>query len=148
MNFYTLNQLINLIEQISLSHAQVGSFGFGEESNISTQQEKYPLVWANVLTSNITDKTLTVNMSLLVCDIVRSNDNNERDTLSDCLSIAQDIYAALTNPLYGNDFELQYNSNIEPVREGLPDVVNGWRLTLAFDLMQNRNRCQIPTKLN
>ena len=87
-------------------------------------------------------------MSLLVCDIVRSNDNNERDTLSDCLSIAQDIYAALTNPLYGNDFELQYNSNIEPVREGLPDVVNGWRLTLAFDLMQNRNRCQIPTKLN
>jgi hypothetical protein len=28
----------------------------------------------------------------------------------------------------------------------LPDKVNGWEMNLAFDLMQNRNRCQIPTK--
>ena len=145
MVFYTLNQIINLIEQISLAHAQVNSFGFGEESSISaSEQEAYPLVWLNLQPSTITDNTFSLSLSMLVCDIVKADDENERDTLSDCLSIAQDLYAELTSPNYQDYFSIQYNVGISPVREGLPDLVNGFRIDLVLDLEQIRDRCQIP----
>ncbi len=147
MEFYTLNRIINLLESICNDHAQVSSFEFGEQYDISaSQQEQYPLVWANVLPGSISEKTLFVNMEVMVMDIQRANQNNERDTLSDTLSIAQDIYAALSNPLYEDYFYIQRSVTLEPMREALPDVVNGWKMGLIFELAQTRDRCQIPAK--
>lgn len=147
MEFYTLNKIINLLESVCNDHAQVSSFEFGEEYDISaSQQEAYPLVWANVLPGNISEKTLFVNMEVMVMDVQRANQNNERDTLSDTLSIAQDIYAAMSSPLYQDYFFIQKNVNLEPMREELPDLVNGWRMNLIFELAQTRDRCQIPTR--
>jgi hypothetical protein len=147
MNFYSLNQIIDLFQTIALNHAQVNGFNFGEESDISaSEQEQYPLVWIDVVDSSIDSNTLTINILMKVMDIQKDNQTNERDTLSDCLSITQDIYAALCNPLYQDNFQLQFNAQITPLREALADKVNGWETTLSFDLMQDRNRCQIPTK--
>lgn len=147
MNFYSLNQIIDLFQIICQNHAQVNGFNFGEASDIAaSEQEQYPLVWIDVLDSSIDSNTLTINIIVKVMDIQKDNQKNERDTLSDCLSIAQDIYAALCNPLYQDNFELQFNTQLTPLREALPDKVNGWEMSLAFDLMQDRNRCQIPLK--
>ena len=146
MVFYTLNQVINLIETIALNHAQVNSFGFGDVSDISTVQEDYPLVWLNVQPSTINENTFTLSLSLLTLDIQKADQANERDTLSDTLSIAQDIYSALTNPEYEDYFIIQYSTSLTPVREGLPDLVNGWGAELLLDIAQIRDRCQIPTK--
>jgi hypothetical protein len=146
MVFYTLNQVINLIETIALNHAQVNSFGFGDVSDISTVQEDYPLVWLNVQPSTINENTFTLSLSLLTLDIQKADQANERDTLSDTLSIAQDIYSALTNPEYEDYFIIQYSTSLTPVREGLPDLVNGWGAELSLDIAQIRDRCQIPTK--
>ena len=147
MQFYTLNQIIDLLQTIASSHAQVNGFNFGEVTDISaSEQEQYPLVWCDVIDSSIDSNTLTINMNIKVMDIQKDNQTNERDTLSDCLSISQDIYAALCNPTYQDYFQLQFNTQITPLREALPDKVNGWEMNLAFDLMQDRNRCQIPLK--
>jgi hypothetical protein len=148
MVFYTLNQVINLIETIALNHAQVNSFGFGDVSDISTVQEDYPLVWLNVQPSTINENTFTLSLSLLTLDIQKADQANERDTLSDTLSIAQDIYSALTNPEYEDYFIIQYSTSLTPVREGLPDLVNGWGAELSLDIAQIRDRCQIPTKVS
>lgn len=147
MEFYSLNQIINLIEQLSLSHAQVNSFNFGEASDISaSEQEKYPLVWADVVESDISSNTLSLNINLKIMDIQKDDQTNERDTLSDTLSIAQDIYALLTAPDYQDYFLLSFNVPLVPLREALPDKVNGWETVLTFELQQNRNRCQVPLK--
>jgi hypothetical protein len=147
MEFYSLNQLINLFETIATSHAQVNGFNFGESSDISaSEQEKYPLIWIDVVDSIIDSNTLTLNMVVKVMDIQKDDQTNERDTLSDTLSISQDIYAALTNPIYQDYFLLQFNTPLVPLREALPDKVNGWEMVLQFDFQQNRNRCQIPLK--
>jgi hypothetical protein len=147
MQFYTLNQIIDLFDTICKNHAQVNGFNFGEVTDISaSEQEQYPLVWIDVIDSSIDSNILTINMNVKVMDIQKDSQTNERDTLSDCLSISQDIYAALCNPLYQDYFELQFNTQITPLREALPDKVNGWEMNLAFDLMQDRNRCQIPLK--
>lgn len=144
MQFTTLNKVIKTIETICANHAQVAQVQFGEESDISTEQQRYPLVWLNVQTSNINEKTLYLSMSISVMDIQKADMVNERDTLSDCLSIAQDIYAALFNSTYQDEFLIQENASLTPTREAMPDLVNGWRMEVTFELAQEKNRCQIP----
>jgi hypothetical protein len=147
MQFYTLNQIINLFETIATNHAQINGFNFGEASDISaSDQEQYPLLWIDVIDSAIESNTLSLNMNVKVMDIQKDDQTNERDTLSDCLSIAQDVYSALTNPIYQDYFLLSFATNLVPLREALADKVNGWEMNLTFELAQERNRCQIPIK--
>jgi hypothetical protein len=147
MQFYTLNQIINLFETIATNHAQINGFNFGEASDISaSEQEQYPLLWIDVIDSGIDSNTLSLNMNVKVMDIQKDDQTNERDTLSDCLSIAQDVYSSLTNPIYQDYFLLSFATNLVPLREALADKVNGWEMNLTFELAQERNRCQIPLK--
>ena len=147
MQFYTLNQIINLFEVIATNHAQINGFNFGEVSDISaSEQEQYPLLWIDVIDSSIESNTLSLNMNVKVMDIRKDDQTNERDTLSDCLSISQDVYSALTNPIYQDYFLLSFATNLVPLREALADKVNGWEMNLTFELAQERNRCQIPIK--
>lgn len=147
MQFYTLNQIINLFEVIATNHAQINGFNFGEVSDISaSEQEQYPLLWIDVIDSAIESNTLSLNMNVKIMDIQKDDQTNERDTLSDTLSIAQDVYSALTNPIYQDYFLLSFATNLVPLREALADKVNGWEMNLTFELAQERNRCQIPIK--
>jgi hypothetical protein len=147
MEFYTLNQVLNLIETIANSHAQVNYYNFGEDAEISaSEQERYPLVWSDVKDSNIDSNTLYLTIELKVLDIVKTDNANEKDVLSDTLSIAQDIYSILTSYQYQDYFILELNTPLIPIREAMPDIVNGWTMTLSFQLMQDRNRCQVPIK--
>jgi len=146
MKYTTLNQIINQLEAVQQSHAQLNGFGFGEVFELSTQQENYPLLWANVLTSNISEKTLTLNFGIMILDIVSDDSRNERDTMSDTLSISQDVIAMLENPLNDDSFLIGDSVTLEPLFEAFPDKVNGWLMTLSFELPFEANRCQVPLK--
>lgn len=146
MKYTTLNQIINQLEAVQQSHAQLNGFGFGEVFELSTQQENYPLLWANVLTSNISEKTLTLNFGIMILDIVSDDSRNERDTMSDTLSISQDVIAMLENPTYDDNFLVGDSVTLEPLFEAFPDKVNGWLMTVAFELPFEANRCQVPLK--
>lgn len=140
----SLNQIINQLNQIAINHAQINGFGFGEDFDISTQQEQYPLMWSNVLDSSINDKILTVGIGILILDIVSDDDRNMKDTLSDCLSIACDVYALLAQE---NDYyEVQPSVSLTPLFEAFPDKVNGWRMDLTVNIVTGVNRCQVPLK--
>jgi hypothetical protein len=146
MKYTTLNQIINQLEAVQQSHAQLNGFGFGEVFELSTQQENYPLMWANVLTSNISEKTLTLNFGIMILDIVSDDSRNERDTMSDTLSISQDVIAMLENPTNDDSFLIGDSVTLEPLFEAFPDKVNGWLMTLSFELPFEANRCQVPLK--
>jgi len=146
MKYTTLNQIINQLEAVQQSHAQLNGFGFGEVFELSTQQENYPLLWANVLTSNISEKTLTLNFGIMILDIVSDDSRNERDTMSDTLSISQDVIAMLENPTNDDNFLVGDSVTLEPLFEAFPDKVNGWLMTLSFELPFEANRCQVPLK--
>jgi hypothetical protein len=147
MQFITLNQILNILTTICQNHGQVNDFGFGEVTDIAaSEQENYPLVWADILPSQIAEKTLSLNLLIKVMDIQKADQVNERDTLSDTLSISQDIYAALNSPIYQDYFLITDSVSLTPIREGLPDNVNGWDLNIVFELAQLKDRCQIPSK--
>ena len=72
MQFYTLNQIINLFEVIATNHAQINGFNFGEVSDISaSEQEQYPLLWIDVIDSGIESNTLSLNMNVKVRQLLR-----------------------------------------------------------------------------
>ena len=144
MNYYSLNQVINLCEVIAGSHQQIKQFGFGENFDISTEQQNYPLMWASVGPSTIAGKTLSLGMVILILDIVSDDGRNDKDILSDTLSISQDIVSMLKDPALQDDFTISDNITIEPLFEAFPDVVNGWRIDFTVDLAFESNRCQIP----
>jgi hypothetical protein len=146
MKYTTLNQIINQLQAVQESHAQLNGFGFGEVFELSTQQENYPLLWANVLTSNISEKTLTLNFGIMILDIVSDDSRNERDNMSDTLSISQDVIAMLENPTNDDSFLVGDSVTLEPLFEAFPDKVNGWLMTLSFELPFEANRCQVPLK--
>jgi hypothetical protein len=52
----------------------------------------------------------------------------------------------MSNPDNEDYFLIQQNVSLEPVREAYPDIVNGWRMTLNFELAQTRDRCSVPSK--
>lgn len=145
MKYTTLNQIINVIETISNSQGQVNSFYFGQEFNMASfDQVNYPMVWSNVLDTTFSEKVLEISMDICVLDIQKVNLTNERDTLSDTLSILRDIFAELNSDLYQDYFIIDQNSSIEAVREAFTDIVNGWRMNVKFILPQLNNRCQVP----
>lgn len=119
---------------------------FGHISEISaSEQEQYPLVWCDINDSQMSERMFTMNLSLYVLDIQRADGSNEIDVLSDTLSIGRDLVAALNNPIYQDYFNVQFDINFGQVREGFPDVVDGWKLDIGLDLMELNDRCQIPT---
>lgn len=146
MRFTTLNQVLNILRTICNDHAQINSFVFGHISEISaSEQEKYPLVWCDVNDSQMSERMFTLNLSLHVLDIQRADGSNEVDVLSDTLSIGRDLIAALNNPIYQDYFNVQFDVNFGQVREGFPDVVDGWKLDIGLELMELNDRCQIPS---
>jgi hypothetical protein len=147
MKFITLNQVLNIIRTICSNHAQINSFIFGQISEISaSEQEQYPLVWCDVNDSQMSERLFTLNLSLYVLDIQRVDNSNEIDVLSDTLSIGRDLIAALNNPTYQDYFNVKYDVNFTQVREGFPDIVDGWKLDIGLELMELNDRCQIPTQ--
>lgn len=146
MTFTTLNKILDILDLFCQQHAQVNEFGFGEISTVSEVQQEYPLVWCDVSPSAIDQKTLQLNLSIYALDMQKDNMVNERDTISDTLSIAQDIFALFSNPEYQDNFILELSAQLDIVREGLPDKVNGWKMDIVLNLEQTHDRCQIPTK--
>jgi len=146
MEFITLNQVLNILRTICSNHAQINSFIFGQISEISaSEQEKYPLVWCDVNDSLMSERLFSLNLSLWILDIQREDNTNEIDVISDTLSIGRDLVAALNNPLYQDYFNVSFDVSFSQVREGMPDVVDGWKLDLSLQLMELNDRCQIPT---
>lgn len=146
MRFTTLNQVLNILRTICNDHAQINSFVFGQISEISaSEQEQYPLVWCDINDSQMSERIFIMNLSLYILDIQRVDNTNEIDVISDTLSIGRDLIAALNNPIYQDYFNVQFDVNFGQIREGFPDVVDGWKLDLSLELMELNDRCQIPS---
>lgn len=126
------------------SHQQINSFAFGPDEEIDSEQTQYPLLQLWVTPSLIQEKTLMLNMSILVLDKMKQSEFNKNDTLSDTLSIARDIYALLNNPDFQDMFLIEYNVPVEPQYEAFSNNLNGWRLNFTLHMASLRDRCQVP----
>jgi len=143
----SLNQILNAVQSVSESHAQINSFGFGTIDDLAAStQVHYPTLWCDCSGASIEGKTLSISLDIYILDVQKDDMINEQDTVSDTLQIIEDVYAALSDPTYRDNWTIPYALQLSICREAYTDKVNGWKGAFIFEMEQTRDRCQIPSK--
>lgn len=167
---FTLNQVIKRLQTIALNHAQLNPliqteptfshFGFGDlwdEGEILTDAgtvitERFPLVWANVQSANVTslgaqaNGLVTISMQLLFMDLVHKDTTNQNDVLSDTLQIATDFITELQDDTEFQTYHytVDINGTLEPFTERFDEEVSGWSLNITFNIPYSANCLVVP----
>ena len=141
----TLNQVVSQIKAIAEAHEQINTVYFGDFDEFlgESADNVYPAMYFDVMPSNISTRTLTLNFSLYFFDRMLPEKVNETEGLSDMLSVAQDILAQL---MY-QEFEFEMNSNVSltPITEDTPDNLITWKADISLNLPFTADRCVVPT---
>lgn len=141
----TLNEIINVFEELVANHLQLNYFGFGEISNIKTTEKQYPFLWlspSNQSTINITQSGFNTNLSfnMLVLDRVNftGDEINYPDVMSDTLQIIQDVlHEFIRDYNRKNGINLNASATLNPVNEGDDSTKSreiGWYITITMKL--------------
>ncbi len=146
----TLNQIVKLFEDIATNHDQIQSFGFGDLWEYSanndglTKNKKTPTLWAVLEDSTFDSNELVLNFTLLVFDLVKKDEFNETEVLSDTLQIAGDVYSILQSPDYYDHFTIISSSQLQDFTERFDDEVSGWSMKIGLRIQGIDTRCVAP----
>jgi len=140
----TLNQTINLIREIALSHDQINTVYFGDVWEFLAQSDNvYPAMFYSLTGSSISGKNLSMDFSLFFLDRQLQDETNETDVLSDQLLIAQDIFAMFNYPKF--DWEIDQDVTIDFFTENEKDYLAGVKFDITLNYPMLNDRCQVPS---
>lgn len=141
----TLNQIVNQIKAIAEAHEQINTVYFGDFDEFlgESADNVYPAMYFDVVPSNISTRTLTLNFSMYFFDRMLPEKVNETEGLSDMLSVAQDILAQLMYQEF--EFEMNPSVSLTPITEDTPDNLVAWKADISLNLPFIADRCVIPT---
>jgi hypothetical protein len=148
----TLNNILNRIRQIALSHKQVRNFYKGLVTDFLTDKTtRYPSVFLqdNGGLISTSGHATTLNFRMYILDLVHVSEEtklNEYDVLSDMLSIAMDIVTQMNAGDY-QDWRLSADNNVQLVTEYDNDMVAGCVIDFQIAIMFRQDLCQIPSDL-
>lgn len=141
-------KLISYIENFFNSHAQVFRFGadFLEQiDNFTSKNEKYPLVFMSLQSSNTLDYLATFTIELHCLDIIQKDRANINNIISDTQLILQDLYRYLRDsdvlPI-----DVLSGADYEPLNNAFCDYLAGNKLTLIVEV-NTQSLCEIPTNI-
>ena len=148
-------QIIQDLSGIAYHHLQINSFGFGDLSQLTMDNEtivspvytKMYVVPGQVL---LNQNVLQYNLSIIICDRIEDDLSNEADVISDCMEIAKDIFTILYQSYtaqYGDfsiDYEPEFGPNCIPFLERFDTVLGGVTLNLRISQPFDYNSCVLP----
>ena len=157
----------NIIEDFKLiaeNHKQINSFGTGDIENLiylTTQKDGndnetnasplYPLLYVIPGVVNRDTGSMTYNLSVLVMDIMSSDDVLlETQLLSDTLQMIDDVLAQFkysVNPgtgLYQHKYDVNTTTSYTPFTERYDDFLVGWTLSIQVIVDVPIDRCGAP----
>ena len=135
------NNVIDALKCVALSHGMVNNVSSGtvDEVDISANSV-YPLV--HIVPGNVTAgvQQLTFEFNILAMDLVKVDESNEQQILSDTLQILIDIIAQYKNGLmlrvqqndgiYGQSDDKDFT--LEPFTERFDNVVSGFNCSFSI----------------
>lgn len=142
----TLNQTIQLIRELALSHEQIESVYFGDLWEFLNTDNKYPALFYSLTSTNIEGKILTHSFSLFFFDRELQGETNENDVLSDRLIVAQDILSMMRNPTF--DWDVSDSVSFEYYTETEVDFLSGIKMDVNVSFPYLSDRCQLPEDFN
>jgi len=152
----TLNQIIDRIETLALSHKQVESFYLLKETvdaYLSNGDVVYPTLLCDLVDGGGVDRLtrqVSIPMRLFFLDAEKLVDDSQGNTLeiwSDRISVAQDFIAMLlkeTNTEQYRDWRIDGGQQLAFYSEKFSDYVAGVSVDITIRLPYEVNRCQAP----
>jgi len=140
-NNASYNNVIDALKCVAITHGMVNNVSSGtvDEVDISANTV-YPLV--HIVPGNVTAgvQQVTFNFNVLAMDLVKPDESNEQQVLSDTLQILIDTIAQYKNGLllgvqqnegvYGQADDKDFT--LEPFTERFDNVVSGWNCSFSI----------------
>jgi len=147
---YSYNVLINRLEAFAAGHYLIKRFTHGQiDLADMDQDEQYPFM--HVVPNNIkpVDGGLQFDFQIMFADIPRDKElkaEYQREIISDCVRLAQDLIAEVKNGivLFGFDVQLVSNPTIEPFQEEYKNTLTGVTFSLQLEVPWDWSACDIP----
>lgn len=148
---YTINsnykQIVTDLKNIGEQHLQINSTAFGDEPQLTVDNEtkEAPLYTKLQIIPDVTTLSngeINYNFSFRLVDRLELDYSNQRDLMSNTLDVVKDIVAILYNSYYSADIPI----TAVPLLDNYEDVLGGW----SFDITINKNyeydRCEVPVE--
>jgi hypothetical protein len=146
----TLNQVIQRLEKLAISHKQINHFFFGDLVEwLANGDLKYPCCFVEINNSTIskTDHQTKYNLSVWFLDLVNVDTAaraNEVDVMSDLTSICEDYTAMLNFVDYQDDWTINTDYALQYFREKFEDMTIATKVDITVGVDYTANRCQVP----
>ena len=147
---YSYNVLINRLEAFAAGHLLIKRFTHGQiDLADMDQDEQYPFM--HVVPNNIrpVDGGMQFDFQIIFADIPRDKEvkaEYQREVISDCVRLAQDLIAEVKNglALFGFDVQLVTPPVIEPFMEEYKNTLTGVTFSLQLEVPWDWSACDIP----
>lgn len=140
----TLNNVLDLLKKFADDHRQINDFEKGPTDDFNTKQTKYPAMWVALNPSTYSGNAVNYRFSVILYDLIFSDNSNETEVQSDMLLVGMDLIAHLkNNPDY--DFTISGDPSIEYFTEDRgTDLTAGVVIGLTLKDPRPLDNCAIP----
>lgn len=142
---YTYNQLVKFFTDLTNAHKQIKGFGAGWIRDIEAtlgRNTLYPYVWLEPVSEAVAENVTTFSLRLYCLDLVKKDQSNEQEVISDTSQIMRDIILVLRE----EDWNVQLVGTpiLEPVSENFGDIVSGWTAAMDIEVNFANGYCGLP----
>lgn len=147
---YSYNVLINRLEAFAAGHFLIKRFTHGQiDLADQLQDDEYPFMHVVPEQIRPVDGGMQFDFLIMFADIPRDKEYKaeyQREVISDCVRLGQDLIAEVKNglQLFGFDVQLVNTPTFEPFMEEQKNTVTGVSFTLSLEVPWDWSACDIP----
>ena len=145
----TINQIIDELGSVALSHRFIRSFKEGEMSEVDIQKlagDKYPICYADISGESIERGTMTYSLDILVMDMILPGQTDAQEQYSDTLRTLNDIISQYAQVLSAQsdvdrDVTISLPVDCEPFTARFDNLLTGWVGTVQLVTSNELDLC-------
>jgi hypothetical protein len=147
---YSYNVLINRLEAFAAGHFLIRRFTHGQiDMSDQLQDDQYPFMHVTPDTIEPVPGAMNFGFHIMFADIPRDKEYKaeyQREVISDCIRLGQDLIAEVKNglELFGFDVQLLETPTFEPFMEEQKNTVTGVAFTIKLAVPWDWSACDIP----
>lgn len=139
----TFYKAVSDIQKILIDEPMIARVTYGEiDDTLVNSNGVFPL--AHLMTGNVSiqDRIVLMSITVILMDVLNTDESNEQDVLNTQLNIASRLDAVLKrNTLYRNDYELQGQLECEPFTERFDEYTAGYTVSFQIAIKNSMTSC-------
>jgi len=145
----TLANLYEVFSRIGTNNTQIETTTIGDIFEVDLVETTYPLMHVTTENASFDTNNLTYNFQIIVMDLVKKDESNEEQVLSDTLQVIGDVISTIRNAENGlpnltdfrNNIRIQDSISCEPFTERFDNEVTGWTASLSIEVAFELSAC-------